>query len=45
MPRYYFHVRRGQITVLDHDGIELADTATAGVEGARRALVLVMPYP
>ena len=26
MPRYYFHVRRGQITVLDHEGIELADS-------------------
>jgi hypothetical protein len=45
MPRYYFHVRRGQITVLDHDGIELADTAAAGVEGARRALVLVNVVP
>jgi hypothetical protein len=37
MPRYYFHVRRGQITVLDHGGIELADTAGAEVEGAERA--------
>ena len=26
MPHYYFHVRRGQMTVLDHGGIELADT-------------------
>jgi hypothetical protein len=26
MPRYYFHVGRGQITLLDHEGIELADT-------------------
>ena len=25
MPRYYFHVRRGQMTVLDQEGIELAD--------------------
>ena len=37
MPHYYFHVRRGQITILDHEGIVLADTAGAEVEGARRA--------
>ena len=41
MPRYYFHVRRGQLTVLDHGGIVLADTAAAGVEGAQRAQALV----
>ena len=29
MPRYYFHVRRGQLTVLDDEGIELADSADA----------------
>jgi hypothetical protein len=37
MPRYYFHVRRGQMTVLDQEGIELADTSGAQVEGAERA--------
>ena len=37
MSHYYFHVRRGQITVLDHEGIELADTADAKVEAAQRA--------
>jgi hypothetical protein len=37
MPHYYFHVRRGQITVLDHEGIELTDTADAKVEVAQRA--------
>jgi hypothetical protein len=37
MPRYYFHVRRGQITLLDHEGIELADTVDAEVEAAQRA--------
>ena len=37
MPRYYFHVRRGQITILDHEGIELADTVDAEVEAAQRA--------
>ena len=34
---YYFHVRRGQLTVLDHVGIVLADTTAAEVEAARRA--------
>ena len=37
IPHYYFHVRRGQITVLDHEGIVLADTAHAKVEAAQRA--------
>ena len=23
MPRYYFHVRRGQVTILDHNGADL----------------------
>ena len=41
MPRYYFHVRRGQITVLDHGGMELVDTAGAKVEAAKRAQALV----
>jgi hypothetical protein len=41
MPRYYFHVRRGQITVLDHGGIELSDNAGAEAEGAQRAQGLV----
>ena len=36
MPRFYFHVKRGQVTVLDHDGIELADIEEAIVEAARR---------
>ena len=37
MAHYYFHVRRGQITVLDHKGIELAHTVDAKVEAAQRA--------
>ena len=41
MPRYYFHVRRGQITILDHEGIELADTVDAEVEAAERAQQIV----
>jgi citrate lyase synthetase len=41
MPRYYFHVRRGQITMLDHEGIELADTVDTEVEAAKRAQQIV----
>jgi Domain of unknown function (DUF6894) len=41
MPHYYFHVRRGQITVLDHEGIELADAADVKVEAAQRAKQVV----
>jgi hypothetical protein len=41
MPRYYFHVRRGQITILDHEGIELADTVDAEVNAAERAQQIV----
>jgi hypothetical protein len=36
MPRYFFHVRRGQITILDQDGVELADVAAAAREAIRR---------
>jgi hypothetical protein len=41
MPHYYFHVRRGQITVLDHEGIELTDTVDAEAEATQRAQGLV----
>ena len=41
MPRYFFHVRRGQMTVLDQEGIELAGTVDAEVEGAQRAQHIV----
>jgi hypothetical protein len=41
MPRYYFHVRRGRITVLDHEGIELAHTIDAEVEAVKRAQQVV----
>jgi uncharacterized protein DUF6894 len=37
MPRYFFHVRRGQMTVLDQEGIELAGTVDAEAEAAQRA--------
>ncbi len=36
MPRYYFHVKRGRATVLDREGVELADIAEAAKEAERR---------
>jgi len=36
MPRYYFHVRRGQMTVVDQEGIELTDNVEAVQEAQRR---------
>jgi hypothetical protein len=36
MPRYYFHVRRGQVTFLDNEGIELTDIGEAATEAVRR---------
>ena len=41
MPHYYFHVRRGQITLLDHEGIVLADAERAKVEATQRAQQVV----
>jgi hypothetical protein len=41
MPRYFFHIKRGQVKVLDQEGIELANTARAEVEAARRAQQIV----
>jgi hypothetical protein len=35
MPRYFFHVKRGQVTVLDQEGIELAGIEEAEQEAAR----------
>ena len=32
MPRYYFHVRRGQLTFLDNEGIDLTDIEEAAME-------------
>jgi hypothetical protein len=40
MRKFYFHVRRGQITVLDQEGVELDNTARAEAEATRRADVL-----
>ena len=35
MPKYFFHVKRGQMTIIDHHGIELADIAEATKEASR----------
>jgi len=34
--RYYFHVRRAHCTVIDQDGMELANEIEATLEAARR---------
>jgi hypothetical protein len=37
VPRYYFHTRQGRATMLDHDGLDLADLQEAVREAKRRA--------
>jgi len=41
MPRYFFHIKRGQVTVLDQDGVDLINSAQAEEEAARRAQEIV----
>jgi len=36
MPRYYFHIKRGQVVVLDREGLELSGMAEADKEATRR---------
>jgi hypothetical protein len=36
MPRYFFHVKRGRVTVLDQEGVELTNIDDAANEAARR---------
>jgi len=36
MPRYFFHFKRGQMTILDQVGVELADVTEAAEEAVRR---------
>ena len=36
MPRYYFHIKRGQLTLLDHEGAELVSLDEAAKEAVRR---------
>lgn len=45
MPRYYFHVRRGQMTVLDQEGIDLADIVEAAKRAAHQALQIEASGP
>ena len=40
MSRYYFHVRRGPLTAIDGEGMELANDAEAAREAARRGLMI-----
>jgi hypothetical protein len=37
MARYFFHVKRGRVIVLDHEGVELRNAVEAKKEAARRA--------
>ena len=41
MPRYFFHVKRGPVTIPDQKGVELGNTADAVKEAARRAEKIV----
>jgi hypothetical protein len=43
MPRYFFHVKRGRVTVLDQEGAELADIDEAAKEAARRGRGIIPP--
>jgi hypothetical protein len=38
MPRYFFHVRRGGLTVFDREGVELAGIAEAARRGREIAV-------
>ena len=42
MPRYYFHIKRGRMTVLDHHGVELPDLTDAEREAMWRAQEIVL---
>jgi hypothetical protein len=45
MRRYYFHIKRGQVIVLDHEGTELVDLAGAAEEAVRRGRQIVVRGP
>jgi uncharacterized protein DUF6894 len=42
MPRYFFQVKSGQLTVLEQEGVELADIENAVREATRRAQEIVL---
>lgn len=41
MPQYYFHIKRGQMIVLDHEGAELVSHEAAVEEATRRRQEIV----
>jgi hypothetical protein len=43
--RYYFHVRRGQVTVLDNEGVELSDIHEATRQGREIAAREILKGP
>jgi hypothetical protein len=42
MRRFYFHIKQGQVTVLDQEGVDLADQHEAAKEAARRGRKIAM---
>jgi hypothetical protein len=42
MPRYFFHFKRGQVTILDQEGVDLAGITEAAEEAARRGRAIAM---
>ena len=44
MSHYFFHLRRGRATILDHEGVELTDLDEAAKEAERRAQVIAAQY-
>jgi len=41
MPRYYVHIKRGRVIVLDHEGAELGDLAEAANAAVARGQEIV----
>ncbi len=41
MPRYFFHIRDGENTIPDEEGLELADNEAAEVEARRSAMEML----
>jgi hypothetical protein len=41
VPHYFFHIKHGQVTILDQEGIELDNPAQAEVEAAYRVQKIV----
>ena len=41
MPRYYFHVTRGRVTILDQQGTDFLNTRDAEMAATQRAVEVV----